>query len=177
MNQRLKRAFTIIIITLIVMEGILLKTGYCLVMPLSEIGKEFKLNYKIKHRKVLSIFSKFDFSKDNWKVYIKIDPSDFNDLHPLIPKTMCITTDDRKILQQMKETWQFKIIDGDIATVTSTFYLLKNNKLVYESGIVLDKSSIALQNEEYGEMIPTNPYAIINSCKQFKKVYWPIIVF
>jgi hypothetical protein len=48
---------------------------------------------------------------------------------------------------------------------------------MFRSGIVLDTHSQVLQNSLYGEMVPVDKNAMINSCQQFRKVYCPVVVF
>lgn len=173
-----KRPFRIIIFFLIfiICASILsFSTGYNLVLPLT-VGKKVQLNEKVKSGEQLAIFSKFDFSKDKWKAYIIIGHDDFEDLNANITKRSCLKTTDRFLLEEMKKSWKFKITDGDAGTIGSDFYLFKNGKLVFKTGIILSKNSQRLQNEEYGEMVPIDPNAMIKTCKQFKNVYWPVVI-
>jgi hypothetical protein len=79
-------------------------------------------------RYVVHPFSSFDFTKDDWAAYIVIPLSDFTDLNKQIARRTCLKTTDRKILLQMQQQWQFKVTAGDMATVESVFYLVKNRK-------------------------------------------------
>jgi hypothetical protein len=149
-------------------------TGYALVIPISSYKNTFHTN--IKQSDKVNPFSKFDFTKDRWTAYLIIDGDDFTDLDPAIPKVSCLKTNDRKVLQQMKKTWIFNVNNGDAGTVTSDLYLFQNGKLVYKSGIILLKTNQRLQNEEYGEMTPIDSSAMVNSCKQFHKLYLPVVI-
>ena len=165
----------LIIVTLVVLFTVSVTmgsyfTGYSLVLPIFS-NKEARLNIKSKPGDEIAVFSKFDFSKDKWAAYIAISADDFNDLSHAIIKCSCLKTTDHLLLQTMKKTWRFRVTDGDVGTVTSDFYLFKNGTLVYKSGIILDKSAQRLQNGEYGEMIPVDPTGMLQTCKQFKKVY------
>lgn len=162
---------------IIILSGISMVTGRSLVLSIFEGNKNVALGIKAKPGDELNLFSKFDFTKDKWKAYLIISSDDFSNLNPLIKKRTCLKTTDRHLLEEMKKSWRFKVTEGDIATVESELFLFKNNKLVFRTGIVLDKDVQRLQNEEYGELVPVNSSAIINSCKQFKKVYWPVVVF
>jgi hypothetical protein len=149
-------------------------TGYSLVLPITT-DKKIYLNAKLKPGDTIAIFQKFDFSRDNWKAYLAIGFDDLNDLPPAIPKYTCLKTSNRKLLRQMQKSWKFKITNGDAGTVASGFYLYKNGKLVYKTGIILLKTSQRLQNEEFGEMIPINSKAMLNTCRQFHRVYWYVV--
>lgn len=174
-HKRIKRILIILFVAIIGLSVLSYLTGYGIVIPLSGQKKLF-LNEKAKPGDVIAVFSKFDFSKGDWKAYIVLSSDDFSDLNPAIPKRSCIKTTDRQLLQQMKKDWRFKVTEGDAGTVASDFYLFNNGELIYKSGIILLKNSQRLQNEEYGEMVPVNSTAIIESCKQFKRVKWPVVL-
>jgi hypothetical protein len=165
----------IFLIVIIGLSAISYLTGYSIVLPAAGNKKAY-LNRKVKVGDELAVFSRFDFSKDNWKAYINLSTDDFSDLHPAIKKRSCLKTISRRLLEQMQKSWRFKITDGDAGSVSSDFYLFKNGKLVYKTGIILSKTSQRFQNEEYGEMVPVDSVAMINVCRQFKSVYWPIVI-
>ena len=172
-----KRIFKVIIIfslLFFVSAAFTFFTGYSLVLPIST-NKKLYLNAEFNPGDTLAIFSKFDFTKDNWKAYLVISHDDLKDLNPAIPKFTCLKTSNRKLLLQMQKSWKFKITNGDAGTVASDFYLYKNGILVYKSGIILLKISQRLQNEEFGELVPINSKEIVNTCGQFHKVYWPVV--
>ncbi|TFF34805.1 hypothetical protein [Mucilaginibacter psychrotolerans] len=149
-------------------------TGYTLVIPLSQNNLD-KTAGAVKAGQQLNPFAGFDFTKGNWQAFIVVSPSDFTDLHPSIQHHGCIKTGDRKVLMRMKKDWKFRAIGGDMATFQSTFYVVRNHKVMFESGIVLDKQRQGLQNPQYGWMEPVDAAEIISTCKQFKAVYWPIV--
>jgi hypothetical protein len=101
--------------------------GYNIVIPVSQ-RSDILPDFKLKNGDTVSIFSRFDFAKDDWVAYIVIPSSDFVDLNSLIPHRTCLKTIDRNLLQKMKREWRFKITHGDIATVESVFYLLKTER-------------------------------------------------
>lgn len=174
-KKRLFRITIFFLIFIICISTLSYLTGYSLVLP-TTLGKKVRLNEKVKPGKQLAVFSKFDFSKDKWKAYIIIGHDDFEDLNAGITKGSCLKTTNRDVLEEMKRTWKFKITDGDVGTVESDFYLFQNGKLVFKTGIILSKNGQRLQNEEYGEMVPIDPTAMIKTGKQFKSVYWPVVI-
>lgn len=152
-----------------------METGYSLVLPVT-IAKNTPLGIKAKPGDQLTVFSKFDFTKDSWKAYIVLAHDDFDDLNPNIKRKSCLKTTDRNLLISMQKSWKFKITAGDAGTVSSDFYLFRNGELVYKTGIILSNHCQRLQNEEYGEMIPVDSTAILKTCKKFKSVYWPVVI-
>ncbi|RKR81159.1 hypothetical protein BDD43_1303 [Mucilaginibacter gracilis] len=172
----MKRAIIMLVIVLAIAELIALATGFCLIVPISKVNP--KPVSKTEDARTIAAFKGFDFTKDNWAAYVAIAPDDFATLNPQLPKIWALKTTNRHVLQQMQRTWLFTANgEADVATVTSTFYLLRNHKLVYQTGIVLDSTITALQNSVYGEMMPVDKNEMVASVKQFKRVYWPIVVF
>ncbi len=120
-------------------------------------------------------FKEFDFNKDNWKAYLVISREDFIDLNSSIKKVNCLKTSNKDVLQKMKQTWFFIYRESDMATVTSSIYLLKNGKLVFTSGIVLDNKIEGLQGREFGWIKPIHQNALSQTCKDFERIYCPIV--
>lgn len=172
----MKRALTIAGGIIILAAIFVSVKGYNIVIPVAKSGDILPV-LKLKSGDTVNVFSQFDFTKDDWVAYIVIPPSDFADLNSQIPHRTCLKTTDRNLLQKMKREWRFKMTQGDVATVESVFYLLKNGKTVFRSGIVLDTYSQVLQNSVYGEMVPVDKNAMINTCREFRNVYWPVVVF
>jgi hypothetical protein len=174
-KSRVKKILIVLLLVVIALTVLSYITGYSVVLPIFSDRKAY-LKENARPGDELAIFSKFDFSKGDWAAYIAIGTDDFNELHAAIPKRSCLKTTNRQLLQQMKKSWIFKVTEGDAGTVASDFYLFRNGKLVYKSGIILLKTNQRLENEEYGEMIPLDSVAVVRSCQQFQRVYWPIVI-
>lgn len=174
--KRPAKIVLIVLLLLAIVFTLLSVKGYNLVIPLSSQG-DIVPQIKAKPGDTINPFSRLDFTKDDWTAYIKISAEDFIDLNSQIPMRTCLKTTNRTLLMQMQKSWQFKITQGDAATVVSNFYLLKNGRIVFSSGIVLDKHSQGFQNSVYGWMQPVNNNEMINISRQFKPVYWPVVVF
>ena len=147
--------------------------GYTFVISRSE--SEQLDNRTLVKGDTIKIFKNVDFSKGAWSVYINLSRNDFGNLSPFIKKVSCLKTSDIRVLEKMKSQWNFVYKEADMATVESTIYVLNNNKLVFKSGIVLDKDRQGIQNSTRGWMEVTEPGVLGETCKDFKKVYWPII--
>ena len=176
----MKRIFIAFGVLLLIIAVGMSLTGYTLAISLSQINSD-RLNTplpKARSDQNLQPLSDYDFSKGNWTAYIVISTDDFNDLNPLIGKRVCWKTNSKALLMKMKKDWVFKYRENsDMATVNSSFYLVQDGVMVFESGIVLDKNNQGLQNSKYGWMQPVNGMAFVNICKGFKKVYWPVVFF
>ena len=119
----------------------------------------------------------FDFSQGQWKAVLIIDPNDFNRLDKKIPKARCLMTNDVNVLKEMQQTWHFVVEGGDLATVTSSILFVRDGKLVFESGIVLEDGNEGLQSPDFGWVVPTQKDALLDSCKKFKGVHSPVVFY
>lgn len=171
----MKRCTIIVITIALIIQSLSLITGYTLVIPLSDADKIESDYGKLKLNDKTNVLESLDFSKGHWKAYLIIDPSDFNDLNVSIKKVTCLKTEDISLLQKMKQKWRFRYTGGDMATVVSRILIFQDSKLVFESGIVLDNYREGLQSENFGWLEPVELNVLSKCCKQFNRVYWPII--
>lgn len=121
-------------------------------------------------------FSDFNFDSGEYVAYLVIDETDFVDLHEEITHKKHLKTQDVSVLKEMQKEWVFIYRERDLATVTSSLYILKEGKLIFSSGIVLDKDKQGLQSQEFGWIESVKLGKIVEVCKKFKPVKRPIIV-
>lgn len=138
-------------------------------------------NYECNHTKykkgdTIQPLKNLDFDQGDWTAYLSISRSDFQELEKNISKATCLKTRDINLLKKMQKEWIFICQETDLATVESGFYLLRNGKLVFESGIVLESNSEGLQSREFGWVNPLKSKSLTSLCSKFKRVYWPIVI-
>jgi hypothetical protein len=152
--------------------GIFALTGYRFVIHIS--------NYEV-HQKTFSVgdtvqvLKSIDLASGNWSAFLVLDKADFDDLSPSIPKVMCLKTKDMALIKLMQSHWNGIYRNADMATVTSHIYIFKDNQLMFKSGIVLDKNSEGLQNQEFGWLEPLEKGVLTKHCSAFKPVFFPIV--
>ncbi len=118
-------------------------------------------------------FKGFNFdSDDNWKLYIVFKGNDLDELSEGIKKANYLYTSDKEHLKNIKNRWDFKCTEGDMATVESRIVLLKNGNNVFQSGIVVNDNRSGLQSKNFG-WVESN--IILEDLKFFKRSYSPII--
>lgn len=168
----MKKILIIILVVILFVSLFCSLTNCTLVILLSKYNAE---SVELKKGDTINPLKNFDLNKGNWSAYVVLSRSDFENLSPSITKTRCLKTTDIKVLQKMKAEWNFIYKEADVATVESSIYVFNDNKLVFESAIVLDKDRQGLQNPTFGWIEPIKPNVLIESCKEFKKVHWPIV--
>ena len=123
---------------------------------------------------MVSPLKNFTFEKGNWTAYIIISNDDESNLSEKMPQGKIFKTTDKILLREMQNEWKFTFTGGDIATVTSYITIYQNENKVFESGIILDKSSQGLQSRQFGYLADTDK--LLKSCSKFKKVYFPLVI-
>lgn len=114
----------------------------------------------------------FDFSSGDWTIYVEIARDDYHALPPGVTRARCLKTTDRKLMQRMAQTWTFTYTDGDMATVESGIYVVKDGKLLFDSGIVISREGSGLQSASFGWLEPVDKAAIPESLRQFQRACW-----
>lgn len=170
----IKKAILVCLLLFASVWALNLIIGSTLIIPITkpEPNKAFEL----QKGNIINPLKSFDFNTGNWVAYLVISRSDFESLPATIRKARCLKIKDIKALKQLQSEWNFVYTGGDMATIESEIYFFNNGKLVLKSGIVLNKESIGLQNRDYGYLEPKDSTLIIESFKEFKKVYLPTLV-
>ncbi len=130
-----------------------------------------KPTYQIKsstNDSIVNLFESFDFEDGKWDVYLVIGQEDKKSALLNKKRANCLHSTDDELFATIKSDWRFKLTEGDISTVESRVYLIKDGVLMFESGIVLDKNIEGLQNRQYGWKHKTNVsqmlFSILNEC-------------
>jgi hypothetical protein len=135
-----------------------------------------KLRTQIQKGDTLSLFSDFNFDDGEWQAFVVFSKEDQAHLPPTIPRATCLQTSDNQLLRRIKEKWRFTVSGGDMATVTSGFYLQRNGETVFSSGLVLDSTIQGFQNREFGWADAVPGCYISDEIMEFHRV-WLIIKF
>lgn len=160
----------------LLLYGLSLYTGITtLVVPLSEYKAQGRPG--IKKGQIVSPLQRFDFEKGKWVAYLVINPADYEDLNPAFKKISCYKSEDAELFNRMKKKWNFIYTSGDVATVSSAIYFVRDGKIEFESGIVIEKKREGLQGSEYGWLEPVEQHVLSNELSRFKRVYWPVLIF
>ncbi|CAL2087075.1 hypothetical protein [Tenacibaculum sp. 190524A02b] len=166
----MRKILSIFIGVIVIIFVITYFTGYSLVFDFNTRNIN---NNIICSNGTVSPFKNFDFnSDDNWKMYIVLKNRDTLELPENIEKANYLSTSDIDLLNNIKNNWNFNCTDGDMATVESKVVLLKNNEIVFESGIVINNTTQGLQSKNFG-WVKSNKLS--EDLKKFKRSYSPII--
>jgi hypothetical protein len=118
-----------------------------------------------------------DFTKGKNKVILYTNWEDVSFLPKNIKKRTLLECKDSKTIEQIKKHFEFEKISKDYVETTtsdSKIYFLKNGKVVFQSGIIVE-NNISLFFENTGWTFSTNYNDLITFFSEFKPVYLPII--
>ncbi len=165
-----KKALITFLGLIVILFGFTFITGYSLIIDLNSKANVHQIKCS---NNSINPFEKFDFdSGDKWEVHLVFDLHDIKELPKDIPKVNYLMTSDISVLNSMKNNWNFKCSNGDMATVTSKILLKKNDLVVFEAGIAMNDAFQGLQSKDFGWV---QSKAILYDVKKFNRTYMPII--
>lgn len=170
-----KKYFLIIVSLMLVGYSLaIIMFGYPLIINISKSKVQYYPN--VKKGDIIKPLDKFDFNKGEWVAYLFISKNDKNKYVNELFNGSKFKTNDIELLKQMQKHWKFIYTEGDIATVESSIIICNNGKTVFSSSIVLDENAQGLQSRDFGWIEASVPNMLVDQCRQFKRVYSPIIV-
>ncbi|MBN2425165.1 MAG: hypothetical protein JXR46_09770 [Calditrichaceae bacterium] len=169
----MNKIYIIIFFTILLVILIMMFTGTTIVLSVDEPEKNVE---NFKKGDTLDILGKFNFNEGDWCAYLVLSRSDYTNLNNLLPKRNCLKLEDKDLMNRMKQEWKMKYTEGDVATVESYIVFYKNGKAIFKSGIVLDQNKEGFQSSSFGWIEPITKNIIVKYCKEFKPVYWPILI-
>ena len=175
----MRKTLLILVIIVGVLYDIAVYSGFTgLVIPLSMFDKVPRQVESLHPRKGTKVnpLKNLDFNEGEWVVYVNFDSYDLAGLPPSIPKVIGLKSTDKSLMKHIQNTWRFTYTGGDMATITSAIYFVRDGNLVYESGIDINPAIEGLQGSQYGWIEPDDRKALSNYVKTFERVYWPIVL-
>lgn len=169
----IKISITIIVFASIVWISSIIM-DYSIVVPLSKPAPSQR--YKLEKGDIFNPLKNYDFGKGRWTAYLIISRTDFSDLPPALKKGRYLKTTDIELLRQIRDVWKFVYTGGDVGTVESVIYFINDDKIVFQSGIVVDKERVGLQDKTYGWLEASDGLAIVECLQRFKKIDFPIVL-
>jgi hypothetical protein len=125
---------------------------------------------------IVSPLDGLDFDHGEWAAYIVLSATDFDRLKGRFSRN-CLKLTDRETMKKMRDEWKMIYTGGDWATVESHIIFLKDDEVVFSSGIVLSEGGTeALQNRYFGGIEPQSKGVMWEYCSKFKPVYWPVVI-
>jgi len=148
---------------------------YTIGFPLVIETSKAESSFSVEKGENVKLLSDFNFSEGDWAAYIIFNNEDNNSANRLL-SLKAYKTQDTSLLNNMKKDWIFDCTGSDMATIQSHMYLFNEGVLKYKSGIVLEKNLQGFQSPQCGWVQSKETDIIYNYCKEFKPIYWPILI-
>lgn len=119
-------------------------------------------------------FQQFDFQQGDYTAYVVISVTDIVNSWSAIPRNRVLKSSDKHILSQLK-TCEFISNGVDSLKIESRIYLLKNDSLIYQSGLVLDQEYEGIHSESGGWAESKKKGQLLHILRQFDTETKPVV--
>lgn len=145
--------------------------GFPLVISTSDLKTNIS---KYESGDTIQLLENCNFDEGRWSAYIVFNWEDNSKSKMALPFKV-YKTDNIDVLKKMKKEWVFQCTGGDMATIQSEILFFQDGKLIYRSNIVLEKDFEGFQSPQCG-WISKKGSIIYKYCKEFKPVWFPIVI-
>jgi len=116
----------------------------------------------------VSLFEGYNFNEEDYSFYIVFSSRE------KIKFSRVLFTNQKTVLNQIKEAFDFTYSGGDMATCESYLYLKKADKIVLKVGITFDEA-LGVQSGKYGWLEFKDNKKLRVVLKQLESVYYPYV--
>ena len=130
------------------------------------------------HPQVDSVFNLFDgFPTENVSVYLVISRSDKDELPQQLRRSTVFCASREDVVKGFAKATVFKRTVGDMATAESMLYIVKDNKVIYKTPIVVSSTFMGIQNSQLGWCEAVDPASLVNKLAVFDTSCYPKFFF
>lgn len=115
-------------------------------------------------------------SEGKISILLVIDGEDQKELPRQMKRAKCLKLSGDKLNSFDKKIWEFNRKGGDMATVTSKLYILKNQELIFKAGLVITDSLIGLQHKDFGWLEPSYNDELMEAILNSDPIHSPVII-
>jgi hypothetical protein len=157
-------------------SGVRLVFGYTLPVVLEEWDGGGARATKAKIRGPVAPLAELNFDDGEWSAYILLERNDFREVKGRLPRN-CMRLSDRDELKRLQRELTANATGGDMATVLSSLVFVRNGRVAFATGIVLDgEDLVGLQTRTWGFLKPERRDVRVGFANRFTPFYWPIVV-
>lgn len=166
------RVFLVLIVALgLFFSAAFMMSGYPLVLRTSQVA-EIELEYDSS---TLNPLEACNIDEGSWSVYLIVHRDDYKDLVPELGPYKVWKVSSKEVLREIQTKWCFRRTGGDVATVSSLMIVEHDGKIIFQSGVVLDRVLCGIQSKRFGWAEPTHQAAFVDVLRKFRKVHSPIV--
>ena len=167
----------VVIITIVCFLLICIGYVYLCMKPIIYFDKPHA-EYEFVSDSVYNPVDSFDFTSGKNLIILYIN---FEEI-PYLPKNMkkwtLLKCDDNKIIECVKNKFKFKKYSEYYVGTTAPncrVFFIKNNVIIFESDIIIERCSVALYFENTGWTFSANHSELLKLFSSFSPVYIPVI--
>lgn len=171
-----KIAITLIVILLFVLGGLVLFGDYPLILITNQKELVLMNKRKVEGLAIINPLADIEFNTGKNSAYLIFSKQDRQELPAGMNRRKVYICKDNVDLKSLKDDFFFLQSNGDIATCESDIFILKDNKIIFHSGLVFTDSIIGLQDGSFGWIDAINQKALKQHFLNFKPINYPIII-
>jgi hypothetical protein len=173
-GSRLRVSMTIVAVLIALAVFTSLITGFTVCLILGQESNLVRPTVQMAKGTIVNPLQTFNFDDGDWSAYIVLDYADYRETKA---SRSCLRLSDRLFMNQLQHDMKMRYTGADVATVTSELVFVRNGKVVYSAGMVLDGRDLkGLQTRDLGWIEPNAPGINVGFLNHFKPVRSPIVV-
>ncbi len=133
-------------------------------------------DYGFKTGQTVNPLKDFNFNDGKWTAFVIFTNDDRPHLPASIKNCTVIRCEDTSILTEIQDSLEFDYSGGDMTTVASRILLFKNDRLMFDSGLVVEPDMEGFQSRDFGWIENKNPGALARILSKFQRVWSPLVV-
>jgi hypothetical protein len=174
--KRTARIVGLIIVTVILASCLLsLISGLTLFIgPEDTVPASLKREFR--KGDIISPLEELNFDQGEWTVYVLLSPDDFDVFKEDFSRN-CLRLSDRQIMKSLQASLSMTCTGGDAATVSSRLVFVNDGQVVFCSGLLLSREGPeGLQSGFFGWIESQSHGTLLEFCKKFEPLYWPVVI-
>lgn len=143
----MKKIIFFVLTLILITGGIIVLLGHSVVIFPQELPPR---DYAYQSGQKVNPLEEFNFSDGKWTAFVVFSDDDRSRLPTGIENSRVIRCDDKHVLQEMQNQLEFHDSGGDMTTVASRIVLYKNDRLMFDSGLVVETGMEGFQSRDFG---------------------------
>lgn len=169
----MKKMIFLLVLVIFVSVAILALMGQSVVVYRQEAPAG---NYDFEEGQKVNPLRDFNFDEGNWTAFVVFSRDDRPHLPASISNFKVIRCDDKVVLKELQDQLEFDYTDGDMTTVASKILIFKNDRLMFDSGLVVESGMEGFQSRDFGWIENNNPGSLAKILSKFKRTWSPLMI-
>jgi hypothetical protein len=169
----MKKIIFLFILVIFVPVAIFVLMGHSVVVFRQEAPAR---DYEFKTGQKVNPLADFNFDEGSWTAFVVFSNDDRPHLPASIENSTVIHCDDKVVMKELQDQLEFHYTDGDMTTVASRILIFKNDRLMFDSGLVVESDMEGFQSRDFGWIENNNPGSLAKILSKFQRVWSPLVI-